>query len=310
MLPDGLQDDLTAAKILSYRIFSYERNDEGFRAAADYPALALACISTHDHQTLAGWWGGADIALRADHGIVSSDLTRQHEAARENERQQLLQAIGNPAAGGPNGSPEVSTLDDMTVRAHGFVAGTPSMLVAVRLADLTDEKQPTNVPGTSDSYPNWQPKLSVTVEELSKLPLLTAIADAVNKGRAASASDRQANGDDPGDRGAPETFDTLKNESNGTGKTDAEQLDAIVEKYADKIPRPLGRFIKWMQKPELRWVRLIAGILLVIFGLVGFLPILGFWMVPLGLIILAKDSRWLQRPTLKATTWLESKLGR
>lgn len=90
-----------------------------------------------------------------------------------------------------------------------------------------------------------------------------------------------------------------------TDRTDAQKLDAIVEKYADKIPRPLGRFIKWMRKPHLRWLRLIAGILLVIFGLVGFLPILGFWMVPLGLIILAQDSKWLQSPTLKAISWIE-----
>ncbi len=34
------------------------------------------------------------------------------------------------------------------------------------------------------------------------------------------------------------------------------------------------------------------------FGFVGFLPIV-FWMVPLGFIILAQDSKWLQRPTLK-----------
>jgi hypothetical protein len=31
------------------------------------------------------------------------------------------------------------------------------------------------------------------------------------------------------------------------------------------------------------------GILLVIFGILGFLPILGFWMVPLGLAVLAID---------------------
>jgi 4-alpha-glucanotransferase len=65
-----------------------------------------------------------------------------------------------------------------------------------------------------------------------------------------------------------------------------------------------------MRKPELRWLRLIVGILFVIFGFVGFLPILGVWMVPLGLIILAQDSKWLQRPTLKAITWLEGKLLR
>jgi len=310
LLPDGLQDDLTAARILSYRIFSYERDDEGFRAAADYPDLALACISTHDHQTLAGWWCGADIALRAEHGIVSPDLTRQHEAVREKERQQLVQAIGNPGAGDQTGSPAASTLDDMTIRAHRFVAGTPSMLVAVRLADLTDEKQPTNVPGTSRSYPNWQPKLSVAIERLSDLPLLSAISDAMNEGRRASSSGGQPIGADPGDRHATEAFDASKNEGEETDKTDAQQLDAIVEKYADKIPRPLGRFIRWMRKPELRWLRLIAGILFVICGFVGFLPILGFWMVPLGLIILAQDSKWLQRPTLKAVTWLERRFAK
>ena len=36
-------------------------------------------------------------------------------------------------------------------------------------------------------------------------------------------------------------------------------------------------------------LRIGIGILLVVGGLVGFLPILGFWMVPLGLLILSVD---------------------
>jgi hypothetical protein len=36
-------------------------------------------------------------------------------------------------------------------------------------------------------------------------------------------------------------------------------------------------------------VRIVVGVLFVLFGLVGFLPILGFWMVPLGVAILAID---------------------
>ncbi|MGI2034197.1 4-alpha-glucanotransferase [Rhizobium panacihumi] len=309
LLPDGLQDDLAAAKILSYRILSYEHDDNGFKSATDYPALALACISTHDHQTLAGWWRGADIALRAEHGIVSPDLTGQHEAARRQERQQLVQAIGATDAGNLATAPEDPAQHDLTIRAHRFVAGTPSMLVAVRLADLTDEKQPTNVPGTSNSYPNWQPKLSVAIEKLSDLPLVAAIADAVNEGRRSSPSDRRQGLDSPGNRYTPDMLETSDNGGEEARETDAGKLDAIVEKYADKIPRPIGRLIRWMRKPDLRWVRLIAGILFVLLGLVGFLPILGFWMVPFGLIILAQDSKWLQRPTLKAITWLERKFG-
>jgi hypothetical protein len=36
-------------------------------------------------------------------------------------------------------------------------------------------------------------------------------------------------------------------------------------------------------------LRIGIGILLVLGGFVGFLPILGFWMVPLGLLVLSVD---------------------
>lgn len=41
-----------------------------------------------------------------------------------------------------------------------------------------------------------------------------------------------------------------------------------------------------------RVVRITVGGLFVLGGLLGFFPILGFWMIPLGLIILAVDFRW------------------
>jgi hypothetical protein len=31
------------------------------------------------------------------------------------------------------------------------------------------------------------------------------------------------------------------------------------------------------------------GVLLILFGFLGFLPVLGFWMVPLGLVVLSYD---------------------
>lgn len=41
-----------------------------------------------------------------------------------------------------------------------------------------------------------------------------------------------------------------------------------------------------------RIVRVTVGILFILGGLLGFFPVLGFWMIPLGLIILAVDFRW------------------
>jgi len=53
--------------------------------------------------------------------------------------------------------------------------------------------------------------------------------------------------------------------------------------------------------------RALAGIPFIVGGFFGFLPILGFWMVPVGLILIATDipplrrpmQRWLARQTNK-----------
>jgi hypothetical protein len=45
--------------------------------------------------------------------------------------------------------------------------------------------------------------------------------------------------------------------------------------------------------------RIVIGVVLILCGIVGFLPILGFWMVPLGLVVLSVDlplvRRWRRR---------------
>jgi len=188
MLPEGFQNTLADARILSYRILSYEREGEEFKPAEAYPDLALACISTHDHQTLAGWWKGSDIDLRAEHGIVPAEMTEKHRQERNGERQALLDALPEALAGISAPLPadtHPDALTDLVTRAHRFVARTPSLLVAVRLAELTDEKQPTNIPGTRDSYPNWKPKLSIPIEELNKVALLIAVARTMREERPA-----------------------------------------------------------------------------------------------------------------------------
>ena len=45
--------------------------------------------------------------------------------------------------------------------------------------------------------------------------------------------------------------------------------------------------------------RLILGLLLMVGGAFGFLPILGFWMIPLGISIAALDTRLLRRKVRK-----------
>ena len=47
--------------------------------------------------------------------------------------------------------------------------------------------------------------------------------------------------------------------------------------------------------PKSRILRLFFGALLIVGGILGFLPILGVWMLPLGLIYLAVDYKSFRR---------------
>jgi hypothetical protein len=63
--------------------------------------------------------------------------------------------------------------------------------------------------------------------------------------------------------------------------------------------------------PASRLARMTIGVLLIVGGFLGFLPVLGFWMIPLGLMILSVDvpsvRRWRRRTTVKFGNWLKRK---
>jgi 4-alpha-glucanotransferase len=57
----------------------------------------------------------------------------------------------------------------------GYLAATPSRLVAVALEDAVGVLDQPNVPGTIDEHPNWRRRLPVGIEELSDDPRLRAL---------------------------------------------------------------------------------------------------------------------------------------
>jgi hypothetical protein len=65
---------------------------------------------------------------------------------------------------------------------------------------------------------------------------------------------------------------------------DAERLDRKIDQIADGLPESAGGFLRWLKSPSSRWVRIPIALLLIVGGVVGFLPVLGFWMIPLGLL--------------------------
>ncbi len=56
-------------------------------------------------------------------------------------------------------------------------------------------------------------------------------------------------------------------------------------------------------------LRVGLGVIMVVGGIFGFLPVLGYWMVPFGLMVLSIDfpavRRWRRRQTVKLGLWLQ-----
>lgn len=63
--------------------------------------------------------------------------------------------------------------------------------------------------------------------------------------------------------------------------------------------------MRWLREPSSRWIRIPAGLLLISGGIFSILPLLGLWMLPLGLLLLAQDLPFLRRPTRRALLWME-----
>ncbi|OWV99055.1 hypothetical protein [Rhizobium sp. R693] len=55
--------------------------------------------------------------------------------------------------------------------------------------------------------------------------------------------------------------------------------------------------------PRSRLGRMTIGILLILGGVLGFLPILGFWMLPLGFIVLSHDLHLVRRMRRRVSVW-------
>ncbi len=57
---------------------------------------------------------------------------------------------------------------------------------------------------------------------------------------------------------------------------------------------PVEFFTRLKRHPN-AWIRRAAGVALIVGGILGFLPILGVWMLPLGVVLISDNIPWLRR---------------
>jgi len=162
--------------IFGYRVPYFEKDhQEEYRPPQEYPAEVLVSSSTHDLPTLAGFWLARDIEARRDAGLLPEGSYHRQLAERARDKQRLLDLLFRLGLL-PECSPRSANhVPELTGELHnalvGFLAATPSRLLALTQEDLFKETEQQNLPASTWQYPNWQRKMRFTLEELRSSPL-------------------------------------------------------------------------------------------------------------------------------------------
>ncbi|WP_438766371.1 4-alpha-glucanotransferase [Kushneria sp. TE3] len=172
----AFRERLDQSGILGMGVLWFEREEETFTPAKDYPARAVAMTSTHDLPTVAGWRLGRDLDWRIELDMLGEGETpAQQRKMREQDILALAETFGI--------APDADRDTWLEAAAH-HIGATPSPLVLLQLEDLLGLEEQPNLPGTLDEHPNWRRRLPLTVDEMFDTPGVVARLRAMTTARA------------------------------------------------------------------------------------------------------------------------------
>jgi hypothetical protein len=88
-------------------------------------------------------------------------------------------------------------------------------------------------------------------------------------------------------------------------KTASPHHDQRIEQLIGRLPERLQTIIRWLRRPGLGWVRVLAGLLFIAGAILSVLPVFGIWMLPLGLLLLVEDISPVRRVRDWFLGWIE-----
>jgi hypothetical protein len=80
-------------------------------------------------------------------------------------------------------------------------------------------------------------------------------------------------------------------------------LREAFKRLEGEVPERGARLLRRLRHPDARLIRIPIGLLCIVGGIFSFLPVLGIWMLPLGLLLIALDVPFLRKPVAYSTIW-------
>jgi 4-alpha-glucanotransferase len=168
---ENVRENLRRFKMLSYRLFYFERNypDPSFLPPSGYPELSLAAVTTHDLPTLYGYWIGRDIEERKRLGKYPDDETWKRETLeRQRDKMLIIDALKKEGLIAQDFQLPSEMTEELCLAIYRYLIKTPSRILLLSLDDIIGRIDQQNMPGVTDGYPNWRQKMDPSLEDLIK----------------------------------------------------------------------------------------------------------------------------------------------
>lgn len=167
LVPEGLREALAKSGIYGLDVMQYMRTETGgFVDPAQTRQQAIFAFATHDTPTVAGFFAAEDAKARHAFGGIDQCTFAQTKA----DRARAVQTLAGP---------------DPVRAVHQQLARSNASMVAVQLDDIAGRRAQQNLPGTVETYPNWQLKAPFTAADIAGADAFATLArDMAAQGRA------------------------------------------------------------------------------------------------------------------------------
>ncbi|WP_339766787.1 4-alpha-glucanotransferase [uncultured Paraglaciecola sp.] len=187
-VPDEIREKLADNGVYSYRVFFFEQaKDGGFYSPSDYPTQSMSTLTTHDMPTLKGFWHCDDLELGKELGLYpTEEILAQLYQSRHDNKQAILDTLHGHGSISDNISRDVNQVGmtkELNFGMQTHMAKGSSSLLSLQLEDWLEMDKPVNIPGTFNEYPNWQRKLTQSLQMIFNNPELQALAQRLTEAR-------------------------------------------------------------------------------------------------------------------------------
>jgi 4-alpha-glucanotransferase len=182
-VPEGFREQLAAAGVAGMRVLWFERDEETFALPDAWPRDAVAMTTTHDLPTVAGWWRGVDIDVRAGLGTLGTQGDVHMQRRQRDIDRELLWDAFRAADAASDAAPPSEKPGAAVDAAVNFIAGTPSSLVLLPMEDALGLAEQPNLPGTIEEHPNWRRRYQPAADEIFDDPAVVSRAQSLSRRR-------------------------------------------------------------------------------------------------------------------------------